>query len=77
MCTNFLVMTKDNYAFVGRTLEGGIQMGENLCIVPAGTRFCGALQDGTQDGMNWIAKYGVVGIVWITPCFVDATNEVV
>ena len=75
-CSSFRITTTDKNVFYGRTLEWAVETGEQLFIVPVGTVYNGLLPEGTQGGMRWASKYGVVGVGALgLPLIVDGTNE--
>ena len=75
-CSSFRIKTTDGCVFYARTMEDPFPMGEVVTIIPAGTKYSGLLPDGSQNGMKWTAKYGVVGIDALNlPVICDGVNE--
>ena len=75
-CSSFRIKTTDDCVFYARTMEDPFPMGEVVTIIPAGTKYFGLLPDGSQNGMKWTAKYGVVGIDALNlPVICDGVNE--
>lgn len=75
-CTSFGVKTEDGYAFYARTMEGEVDFKSTISIVPKATAYIGTLPDGTQKGMIWKTKYGLVGMNYFgLPIIIDGINE--
>jgi choloylglycine hydrolase len=74
-CTSIRIKTTDGLVFYARTLEGQ-SYGSTISVVPKGTRYVGTLPDGTQGGLQWTTKYGMVGMnVMGLPMLIDGMNE--
>ncbi|MCX5716197.1 MAG: choloylglycine hydrolase family protein [Candidatus Omnitrophica bacterium] len=75
-CTSIGVKTTDGYVFYARTMEGEVSFGSNVCIIPKGTAYQGTLPDGSQKGLTWTVKYGIVGMnTFGLPVISDGMNE--
>ncbi|MFA5146724.1 MAG: choloylglycine hydrolase family protein [Candidatus Omnitrophota bacterium] len=75
-CTSIRVKTADGYVFYARTMEGEVSFRSNVCIIPKGTAYQGTLPDGSQNGLLWTAKYGIVGMnTFGLPVISDGMNE--
>jgi len=61
-CTSLRIKTEDGLVFYARNMEGGVDFGNILYVVPKGTVFQGTLPDNTPKGLKWTAKYGAVGV---------------
>ncbi len=61
-CTSIRIKTEDGLVFYARNMEGGVDFGNILYVVPKGTSFQGTLPDNTPKGLKWTAKYGAVGV---------------
>lgn len=61
-CTSIRIETEDGLVFYARTMEGGVDFGSILYVVPKGTAFQGTLPDNTPKGLKWTGKYGAVGV---------------
>jgi len=75
-CTSIRIKTEDGLVFYARTMEGGVDFGNTLFLVPKGAAFQGTLPDNTPKGLKWTAKYGMVGVGPSGPPLVsDGINE--
>lgn len=75
-CTSIRVKTTDGYVFSARTMEGEVSFRSTVSIIPAGTQYLGTLPDGTQKGLKWTTKYGIVGMnTFGLPIISDGLNE--
>jgi choloylglycine hydrolase len=75
-CTSIGIKTQDGYAFYARTMEGEVDFKSTVSIIPKGTQYQGTLPDGTQKGLSWTTKYGVVGMnTFGLPLISDGLNE--
>ncbi|MFA6076198.1 MAG: choloylglycine hydrolase family protein [Negativicutes bacterium] len=75
-CSSFRIATTDGCVFYARTMEDPFPMGEIVTIIPAGTKYTGMLPDGSQGGMKWTTKYGIVGIGALNlPIVCDGMND--
>lgn len=75
-CTSIGVKTSDGYVFYARTMEGEIPFNSTVSIIPKGTQYQGTLPDGTQKGLSWVTKYGMVGMnTYGLPIISDGLNE--
>ncbi|MHB8069592.1 MAG: linear amide C-N hydrolase [Desulfobaccales bacterium] len=61
-CTSIRIKTEDGLVFYARTMEGGVDFGNILYVIPKGTGFQGTLPDNTPKGLKWTGKYGAVGV---------------
>jgi len=75
-CTSFRVKTEDGYVFYARTMEGEGSFKSTISVLPKGTEYIGTLPDGTQNGLKWAVKYGIVGMnCGGMPLMIDGINE--
>ncbi len=75
-CTSIRVKTTDGLVFYARTMEGEVDFKSSVLIIPKGTEYVGTLSDGTQKGLAWASKYGVVGMnAFGLPLISDGMNE--
>jgi choloylglycine hydrolase len=75
-CTSFRVKTTDGLVFYTRTMEGGEIYNSSVSVIPKGTEYLGTLPDGTQAGLAWTTKYGMVGMnTYGLPVITDGMNE--
>jgi choloylglycine hydrolase len=75
-CTSFHIKTQDDHVFYARTLEGEIDFGSSLIVIPKGTSYIGTLPDGKSNGFSWTSRYGVVGVsAFQSPFLMDGLNE--
>jgi choloylglycine hydrolase len=75
-CTSIQIKTQDGLVFYARNMEGGVDLGSILYVVPKGTAYQGTLPDNTPKGLKWTAKYGVVGVGTAAgPVLNDGINE--
>lgn len=76
-CTSIRIKTTDGLVFYARTMEGGELFHSSVSVIPKGTEYQGTLPDGTQAGLNWTTKYGVVGMnTFGLPAISDGMNDV-
>ena len=62
MCTDFLLLNKDNSVVNGRSMEFGEDMGSQILVGGRGTKKQSAAPDAPMGGLSWTAKYGYVGL---------------
>lgn len=75
-CTSVRIKTTDGYVFNARTMEGEISFHSTISIIPKGTEYQGNLPDGSQKGLQWVTKYGIVGMnTFNLPLISDGMNE--
>ncbi len=75
-CTSLRVKTADGLVFYARTMEGGEPFHSSVSVIPRGTEFIGILPDGSQGGLAWTTKYGVVGMnTFGLPAISDGMND--
>ena len=75
-CTSLRVKTADGLVFYARTMEGGEPFHSSVSVIPKGTEYQGTLTDGTQAGLAWTTKYGMVGMnTYGLPVISDGLNE--
>ena len=75
-CTSIRVKTVDGLVFYARTMEGGELFHSSVSVIPKGTEYLGTLPDGTQAGLAWTTKYGMVGMnTYGLPVITDGMNE--
>jgi len=75
-CTSIRVKTADGLVFYARTMEGGELFHSSVSVIPKGTSYRGTLPDGKQAGLQWTAKYGMVGMnTYGMPVISDGMNE--
>jgi choloylglycine hydrolase len=75
-CTSIRVKTADGLVFYARTMEGGDLFHSSVSVIPKGTEYLGTLPDGTQAGLAWTTKYGMVGMnTYGLPVISDGMNE--
>ena len=75
-CTSIRVKTTDGLVFYARTMEGGELFHSSVSVIPKGTEYQGTLPDGTQAGLAWTTKYGMVGMnTFGLPAISDGINE--
>ena len=75
-CTSLRVKTTDGLVFYARTMEGGELFHSSISVIPKGTEYRGILPDGTQGGLVWTTKYGVVGMnTYGLPVITDGMND--
>ena len=75
-CTSIRVQTTDGLVFYARTMEGGELFHSSVSVIPKGTEYLGTLPDGTQGGLAWTTKYGMVGMnTFGLPAISDGMNE--
>ncbi|MGA0174114.1 MAG: linear amide C-N hydrolase [Phycisphaerales bacterium] len=75
-CTAFQLRSQDGAWIYFRSMEFGVEFDSKVLIVPRGTRMSGTAPGG-GPGLQWTAKYGVVGCnVNVAPSVVaDGMNE--
>lgn len=75
-CTGITLTAEDGSVVYGRTVEwGAFDLKSRVMVVGRGHQFQAKLVDG-QPGMNWTARYGVVGIDALEKnAIVDGMNE--
>ena len=75
-CTGISLSAADNGVVVGRTMEwGAFDLHSRVTIIPRGYQFTGLTPDG-YNGMQWKAKYGVVGLDMLKKVTIaDGMNE--
>lgn len=62
-CTGITLLSKDSAHVLARTIEwGGSELNSQYVIVPRGYRQSSLLPGGTTGGMEFVAKYGYVGL---------------
>lgn len=76
-CTGITLKSKDNSVIAARTIDwSGTEMENMYTIVPRNYTQQSLLPDNATDGMQFISKYGYVGLAVEEPQFVvDGTNE--
>lgn len=75
-CTSIRVKTADGLVFYARTMEGGELFHSSVSVIPKGTEYQGTLPDGTQAGLAWTTKYGMVGMnTYGLPVISDGMND--
>jgi len=75
-CTSLRVKTADGLVFYARTMEGGELFHSSVSVIPKGTEYQGTLTDGTQAGLAWTTKYGMVGMnTYGLPVISDGMND--
>lgn len=76
-CTSLVVPTTEGSYVYGRTMEFGIPLKSELMVSPRNFEFSGTGVDGKAgSGLNWKAKYAVVGMNALgQPVVVDGMNE--
>lgn len=75
-CTSLRVKTADGLVFYARTMEGGELFHSSVSVIPKGTEYRGILPDGTQGGLRWVTKYGMVGMnTYGLPAISDGMND--
>lgn len=75
-CTSFRVKTTDGLVFYARTMEGGELFHSSVSVIPKGTEYQGTLPDGTQAGLAWTTRYGMVGMnAYGLPVITDGMND--
>ncbi len=75
-CTSLRVKTTDGLVFYARTMEGGDLFHSSVSVIPKGTPYQGTLLDGTQGGLAWTTKHGVVGMnTFGLPVISDGMND--
>ncbi|HEY2039090.1 MAG TPA: choloylglycine hydrolase family protein [Edaphobacter sp.] len=62
MCTEFLLLDKDNSVVIGRSMEFGENLGSQILVGGRGTKKHSAAPDSPMGGLSWTAKYGYVGL---------------
>ncbi len=76
-CTSIRIKTVDGLVFYARTMEGGELFHSSVSVIPKGTEYLGTLPDGTQAGLSWTTKYGMVGMnTYGLPVITDGMNDV-
>jgi choloylglycine hydrolase len=76
-CTSLRVKTADGLVFYARTMEGGELFHSSVSVIPKGTEYLGTLPDGTQAGLAWTTRYGMVGMnTYGLPVITDGMNDV-
>jgi choloylglycine hydrolase len=76
-CTSVRIKTTDGYVFNARTMEGEFSFHSTISVVPKSTAYQGTLPDGSQGGLKWTTKYGMVGMnTFGFPIITDGMNEV-
>jgi choloylglycine hydrolase len=75
-CTAFQLRSQDGAWIYFRSMEFGVEFDSKVLVVPRGTRMSGTAPGG-GPGLQWTAKYGVVGCnVNVAPSVVaDGMNE--
>ena len=75
-CTSIRIKTADGLVFYARTMEGGELFHSSVSVIPKGTEYLGTLPDGTQAGLSWTTKYGMVGMnTFGLPAISDGIND--
>ncbi len=75
-CTSLRVKTTDGMVFYARTMEGETPFDSTVSVIPKGTEYRGILPDGTQEGLRWVTKYGMVGMnTFGLPAISDGMND--
>ena len=75
-CTSIRVKTTDGLVFYARTMEGEVSFQSSVSVIPKGTEYQGTLPDGTQAGLSWTTKYGMVGMnTYGLPVISDGMND--
>ena len=75
-CTSLRVKTADGLVFYARTMEGGELFHSSVSVIPKGTEYQGTLPDGSQGGLAWTTRYGMVGMnTFGLPVISDGMNE--
>lgn len=76
-CTGITLNSKDGTVVLARTIEwAGSKMNNEYVIVPRGYQFHSFLPDGSNNGLEFSAKYGFVGLAVEKPEFVvEGLNE--
>lgn len=62
MCTDFLLLDKDNSVVNGRSMEFGEDLGSQILVGGRGTKKQSAAPDSPKGGLSWTARYGYVGL---------------
>lgn len=76
MCTGIRLISENGGVIYARTLEFGQPMESAILVVPRGYSFKGTAPSGKPEGLNWKARYAVVGAnaLGLTH-FLDGVNE--
>lgn len=76
-CTGIMLKSKDNAIVAARTIDwSGAEMDNMYVVVPRDFSQQSLLPGGATDGMEFVSKYGYVGLAVEEPQFVvDGTNE--
>jgi choloylglycine hydrolase len=75
-CTSIRIKTTDGLVFYARTMEGSELFHSSVSVIPKGTKYQGTLPDGTQAGMSWTTRYGMVGMnTYGLPLLSDGMND--
>ena len=76
-CTGITLKSQDGGTVVARTIDwSGAEMDNMYVIMPRATTQTSLLPNGVSGGMQFISKYGFVGLAVEIPQFVvDGTNE--
>lgn len=74
-CTDVMVKTDNNQVVSARNMDFRDDIKSSLVIVPQGREFKSQVAAG-QQGVNWVSKYGYVGITALgMPYVCDGLNE--
>ncbi len=76
-CTGIMLKSKDNAIVAARTIDwSGAEMDNMYVVVPRNFSQQSLLPGGATDGMEFVSRYGYVGLAVEEPQFVvDGTNE--
>jgi choloylglycine hydrolase len=75
-CTGITLIAADGSVVRGRTMEFGHPLDSNVILIPRGMALAGTTADGTDDGLQWTAKYAAAGANGLgLPVIIDGLNE--
>lgn len=73
-CTGVLILSEDQVAVSGRTLEFGVELDMSVAVVPRNFSFEGKTSIG--KGMSYTSKYAATGVYCFDePVLMDGVNE--